>query len=85
MILRESSLTLIEELFEVEALESKIIEAKAIVDDFIGFIENEPEGMSHLIGLSSHDFYTYTHSLDVCIYSLASINSNCPKYEKLLH
>jgi putative nucleotidyltransferase with HDIG domain len=26
--------------------------------------------MGHLIGLSSHDFYTYTHSLDVGIYSL---------------
>ena len=30
----------------------------------------EPTAMSHLIGLSTHDFYTYTHSLDVGIYSL---------------
>src|SRR6185437_9426534 len=31
---------------------------------------NEPSAMANLIGLSSHDFYTYTHSLDVGVYCL---------------
>ena len=33
-------------------------------------MDEDPESLAHLIGLSTHDFYTYNHSLDVCIYSL---------------
>lgn len=70
LILRESSFALVEELFESPDVEKALEESKGIIDNFVNFMENEPESMGHLIGLSSHDFYTYTHSLDVGIYSL---------------
>lgn len=70
VILRESSLTLVEELFESPDIERALNESKVIIGQFVDLMGEEPEAMAHLIGLSSHDFYTYTHSLDVGIYSL---------------
>lgn len=69
-ILRESSLTLAEEIFEQPEVDRALSDSKEIVTNFIDFMETHPEGMSHLISLSGHDFYTYNHSLDVGIYSL---------------
>lgn len=69
-ILRESSLTLAEEIFEQPDVEQALQDSRELVTNFIDFMEQEPEGMAHLISLSSHDFYTYNHSLDVGIYSL---------------
>ena len=70
VILRESSLTLAEEIFEQPNVENALLESKDLITGFIGFMDNEPDGMAQLISLSSHDFYTYNHSLDVGIYSL---------------
>ena len=70
VILRESSLTLVEELFESPDIERALQESKVIIGEFVQLMGEEPSAMAHLIGLSSHDFYTYTHSLDVGIYSL---------------
>lgn len=69
-ILRESSITLAEEIFENPDIERALNDSKELVANFIDFMEMHPEGMAHLISLSSHDFYTYNHSLDVGIYSL---------------
>jgi putative nucleotidyltransferase with HDIG domain len=69
-ILRESSLTLIEELFESPDIKRALEESREIIGEFIDLMGREPDAMAHLIGLSTHDFYTYTHSLDVGIYSL---------------
>lgn len=69
-ILRETSMALVEELYETPDVAQALDEAKAVIDNFVNFMDEEPEGMAHLISLSSHDFYTYNHSLDVSIYSL---------------
>ncbi len=69
-LLRESSLTLAEEIFEQPDVSRALNDSKELIEQFITFMEQEPEGMTHLVGLSSHDFYTYNHSLDVSIYSL---------------
>jgi putative nucleotidyltransferase with HDIG domain len=69
IMLRESSLTLVEELFESEDIRRALDESKEIIDQFVKLMGEEPSAMAHLINLSSHDFYTYTHSLDVGIYS----------------
>jgi len=69
-ILRESSLSLVEELYENPDVSNALDESKRIIGHFIDFIDKEPEGMSNLISLSSHDFYTYNHSLDVGVYCL---------------
>lgn len=70
IMLRESSLSLVEELFESPDIRRALDESKEIIDQFVKLMGDEPTAMAHLIGLSSHDFYTYTHSLDVGIYSM---------------
>lgn len=69
-ILKESSFSLVEELFENPKVDEALEDSKEIISNFVDFIDSEPEAVASLIGLSSHDFYTYNHSLDVCVYSL---------------
>jgi HD-GYP domain-containing protein (c-di-GMP phosphodiesterase class II) len=69
-VLRESSMTLVEELFENPDVHQALGQSRPIITEFVEFMEAEPEAMAHLISLSGHDFYTYNHSLDVGIYSL---------------
>lgn len=69
-VLRESSITLAEEIFEKQDVEEALNDSRELITNFIDFMEEEPTAMSYLVGLSSHDFYTYNHSLDVAIYSL---------------
>lgn len=69
-ILRESSVAIMEDLFENPDVNKALDESRPIIKDFIDFMGAHPEGMGFLISLSGHDFYTYNHSLDVSIYSL---------------
>lgn len=70
MLLRESSMTLVEELFEHPDVNKALDQSRPLIQQFVQFMEAEPSAMAHLISLSGHDFYTYNHSLDVGIYSL---------------
>jgi len=70
LILKESSFSLVEELFENPKVDEALEESKSVISNFVDFINKEPEAVAGLIGLSSHDFYTYNHSLDVMVYSL---------------
>ncbi|MBK7961346.1 MAG: HD domain-containing protein [Bdellovibrionales bacterium] len=69
-ILRESALAIMEDLFENPDVNKALDDSRPIINDFVTFMGREPEGMSYLISLSGHDFYTYNHSLDVSIYAL---------------
>lgn len=69
-ILRESSIAILEDLFESPDVAKALTEAKPIITELLTFMDNAPESISNLISLTSHDFYTYNHSFDVSIYSL---------------
>lgn len=69
-ILRESSVALMEDLFENPHVNQALDDSRPIIKDFIDLMEQAPEAMGFMISLSGHDFYTYNHSLDVSIYSL---------------
>lgn len=69
-ILRESSIALMEDLFDNPDVHKALDESRPIISDFINFMEEAPEAMQFMLTLSGHDFYTYNHSLDVSIYSL---------------
>lgn len=69
-ILRESSIAIMEDLFEVDDVNQAMDEAKPIITEFINFMEYHPDSIQFMLSLSGHDFYTYNHSLDVSIYAL---------------
>ncbi len=60
-VLRESSITLAEEIFEKEDVEEALLDSRELITNFIDFMQEEPTAMSYLVGLSSPDFYTYNH------------------------
>lgn len=70
LILRESTFSLIEELFESPDVSQALEDSKQTIGQFIQLMDEDSSAMANLLGLSSHDFYTYNHSLDVGIYSL---------------
>lgn len=69
-ILRESSIAILEDLYETPDVARALEESKPIISELIEFMENAPDSIGNLISLSGHDFYTYNHSFDVSIYSL---------------
>lgn len=85
-ILRASSMAIVEELFENPDVNVALNSSRPTIENFVSFMEAEPEAMSHLIGLSGHDFYTYNHSLDVSIYALGlgkALGMNSKELEEL--
>lgn len=69
-ILRESSIAILEDLFENPDVGVALEESRPIIGDLLQFMDIAPESIGNLISLSGHDFYTYNHSFDVSIYSL---------------
>ncbi len=69
-ILRESSMSILEDLYENPDVAKALEDSKPIITDLLKFMEEAPESIGNLISLSGHDFYTYNHSFDVSIYSL---------------
>ena len=69
-LLKESSIAILEDLFDNPDVKKALDESRPIITDLINFIESSPDEVGNLITLSGHDFYTYNHSFDVSIYSL---------------
>ena len=70
LILRESSLAMLEELFENSDVSEALESSKDVIENFITVMDKDPTAIAGLVSLSAHDFYTYNHSLDVSVYSL---------------
>jgi len=69
-ILRDTSLALVEEIYEKKDIGEALHDSKELIGHFVNLIDSAPESIDHLIQLSSHDFYTFNHSLDVMVYSM---------------
>ncbi len=63
-VVYRSSLTLMERLFEEPRAEN-IKEAKKAIKDVVDLILCEPSTANELLKITVHDFYTYTHSVNV--------------------
>lgn len=69
-ILKDTSLALIEEIYEKKDITEALEDSHQLMGQFVTMMNESPESMAHLIQLSSHDFYTFNHSLDVSVYCL---------------
>ncbi len=69
-ILRDTSLALVEEIYEKKDISEALNDSKEVVANLVNLMETNPENIDDLVQLSSHDFYTFNHSLDVGVYSL---------------
>ena len=69
-ILRDTSIALVEEIYEKKDIGEALNDSKEVIGHFVELMNTTPESIDHLIQLSTHDFYTFNHSLDVSVYSL---------------
>ncbi|MFB3925039.1 MAG: HD-GYP domain-containing protein [Syntrophales bacterium] len=69
VIIKECSLVLMSRLFE-DPTARNIQEARRGISETVDFIISNDEISSHLISITSHDLYTYTHSVNVGILAL---------------
>jgi len=70
-ILYETSTNLVKDVLDNPTFGENIQRSKDMVTNHVGFILQGREAFHNLLTLSSFDYYTYTHSVNVCTFSIA--------------
>ncbi len=69
--LYESAVNVVEDIFEHPRSGENIKRAKNMVNHTVNFILSGPEAFLNLLKIRAHDYYTFTHSVNVCTFSVA--------------
>ncbi len=78
-IIRENSKIVIRDILDDPRNKGNIQQAGELVETLTGTILNNKDNFYRLLKITTHDYYTYTHSLNVCSLSIglgSSINLN---------
>ncbi len=67
-VLHESAINVIEDIFENPRSGPAIQRSKQIIGHTVDFILTAPESFANLLRIRKHDYYTYTHSVNVCTF-----------------
>lgn len=70
-IVYSSATNLMEKLFENPWMGDGIRRGEQMVTNTVGFILRDDRAFRSLLSVTSYDYYTYTHSVNVCVYSVA--------------
>ncbi len=70
-IVYNSSARIMQNVFDEPRASDAIRHAQKVIAPTVSLILQGEEAKRNLISLTSHDYYTYTHSLNVCIFSVA--------------
>ncbi|MGD2174400.1 MAG: HD domain-containing phosphohydrolase [Candidatus Brocadiaceae bacterium] len=68
----ESSTRVMKEVFEDPRSGKSIQRAERMVDATVLAIMKEPDALWYMTAMASHDYYTYTHSVNVCVFLIAA-------------
>ena len=69
-IVYETSTSVVEDVFKEPRAET-IQRSKDVISSTVSLILSDDEATRKLMQLTSHDYYTYTHSVNVCVFSVA--------------
>ncbi|MFP4485879.1 MAG: HD-GYP domain-containing protein [Campylobacterales bacterium] len=69
--LYESSKKIVNELFTTKITKESINSAKSVAEGILHQVQKDRRAFFSLMEVSSHDYYTYTHSINVCMYSIS--------------
>ncbi len=75
VLLYESASNMVSQMFRKPETPENLQRAGAMVSSLSGFVIGDKEAFKNLFSLASHDYYTYTHSVNVCTYGLATAAS----------
>lgn len=70
-ILYVSAQGLVKEILDNPEVERGIERSKAIVQNTVHMLISQQSALSHLIKTATYDYFTYTHSVNACVYGLA--------------
>lgn len=70
VIYRQASVILDEMFSNPEALEN-VPKSKKVVNTFVNTIFSDSHAIESLIKITAYDYYTHTHSINVCVYALS--------------
>lgn len=69
-IIKENAKLTISQLLDNPDHSERMQECKTAVEDIIGDIVSNNGVLTHLLTINKHDYYTYTHSVNACIYAI---------------
>ncbi len=69
-ILHEMAADVINDLLEGSINTQKIEQANEVVNDTVNLLLDDPKAINAMLKVTSHDYYTYTHSVNVSTYAL---------------
>ena len=84
-ILYETSTSLVKDVLAKPTLGDNIHRSKDLVSNTVGFILKGREAFLNLLTITSFDYYTYTHSVNVCTFSIALAQQMGFDDEEFLH
>lgn len=70
-ILLVSAQGLAKDVLDNPRMEGGIDRSKELVQNTVDFLFSQPAALRHLIETASFDYFTYTHSVNACVYSIA--------------
>lgn len=68
--IKESAFLHVHDLFTKEDVSEVVGEAESLVAEMVSFVSTDLEAVTSLLRLSTHDYYTYNHCVDVAVYSI---------------
>lgn len=68
--LKETAFVHVNDLFTKEDISPVVTEAEGLVEEMVNFLTADINATSSLMRLSTHDYYTYNHCVDVSVYSI---------------
>lgn len=72
--LYESAVNVVEDIFKHPKRGEIIKRSKKVVNHTVDFILSGPDAFVNLLQIRAHDYYTFTHSVNVCTFAIALAN-----------
>jgi putative nucleotidyltransferase with HDIG domain len=69
--MKEAALIHVHDLFTKPDISLAIEDSRGLVEEMVDFISEDTTAAASLMRLSTHDYYTYNHSVNVAVYSIA--------------
>ena len=68
--IKESAYLHLNDLFTKSDISPVVTDAAVLVKEMVNFVSTDVAAVASLMRLSSHDYYTYNHCVDVAVYSI---------------
>jgi HD-GYP domain-containing protein (c-di-GMP phosphodiesterase class II) len=82
--LHESAINVIQDVFDNPRSGASIKRSKEVISHTVDFILAAPQSFVNLLKIRKHDYYTYTHSVNVCTFLVSLSQANGIQDKKIL-